>query len=246
MARTRSESTALIILNTGRSDKSTLISSLHDSALKVAITHHPFNDACHICDDLAITEDATSVSIASLTEATVTLGSIVDIITARIVEADGSRNALLKMKGRQWWDRNVINSEDNMKGWPEYGLKFGSNVMLDRPADSGLELRLRVSTVPTYSSDSAECPIEILDIFVEQYVTAMTFMSLEMMDKYWQWKNMALGRNYDQGVVGGTLLNCILNDEKQIAEERTFGDSKQLSNGLTIYDTDTGRTNTWY
>lgn len=246
MARTRSESSALVILNTGRSDKTTLINSLHDSALKVAVTHHPFSDACHTCDDLTITEDATSVSIASVEESSVALGSVLDVITARIVEADGSNNSSLSIKSRQWWDKNIINPEDNLKGWPVYGLKFGSSIILDRPAQSGLELRLRVSVVPTYAADSTECPIEILDVFVEQYVTTMVYFSLGMMDKYWQWKNMTLGRGYDQGVVGGTLLNCILNDEKQIAEERQFGGDLHRSKGLTIQNTDTDRTATWY
>ena len=246
MARTRSESSALVVLNTGRSDKTTLINSLHDSALKVAVTHHPFNDSCHICDDESITEEATSVSVAALEESSVALGNLLDIVTARIIEDDGSRNTLLHLKPRQWWDRNVINPEDNQKGWPKYGLKFGTNVILDRPCEADLSLRLRVSTVPVYAGDSTECPIDILDIFVEQYVTAMTFFSLEMMDKYWQWKNMALGRNYDQGVVGGTLLNCILNDEKEIAEERQFGDDVVKDNGISITNTVSGLTNTWY
>jgi len=253
MARTRSEIEDLVELNTGRTDKSTLIQSLCNSALKLAVTKHAFHDSFCVCDDEAITEDATSVDISSLTESDVAIGSIIDIVTARIVEADGSKNAVLSMKNKQWWDRNVINPEDNQKGWPVYGLHFGSNIILDRPSNSGLELRLRVSTVPTFTADSTECPIEVLDLFVEQYVTAMVYLSLGMNDKYISWYLLALGRNYDRGMIGGTLLACIDKDKGSGAEDRYVerGTTNMRGGGITVENIISGHDrygeiDTWY
>ncbi len=253
MARTRSEISDLVILNTGRSDKTTLINSACDTALKIAMIKHNFTDSIKVADDVTITEDATSVDISSLTESSVSVGTVIDIVTARIVEADGTRNRLLSIKNKQWWDRNVVNPEDNQKGWPIYGLKTGTNIILDSPAIDNLELRLRVSTTPSFTSDSTECPIEVLDIFVEQYVTAMVFLSLEMVDKYASWYIMALGRDYDRGRVGGSLLAAINKDRSLSAEDKnvTRGTETIRERGVAVMNNITGsarygETHTWY
>ncbi len=256
MALTRTETIALVKLNTGRTDKDTLIDSLCDTALKVATTKHAFQDSMHICDDLTITEDATSVAIAAtdLKESTVQIsGDLVDIVTARIVEASGTRNAPLIIKNKTWWDKNVVNPEDNQKGWPNFGLHFGTNILLDGPATSGLELRLRTSHIPVFASDATECPIKILDTFVEQYTTAMVFLSLSMNDKYIHWYIMALGRNYDRGEVGGTLLAAITKDRSLAAEDKNVerGSYSQRERGVSVQNLIAGadrygETHSWY
>ena len=254
MARTRTEIKALAVLNTGRSDKDTLMSSLCDSALKIAVTKHPFANSKYICDDLTITEDATSVSIASLEQGSVAITfDVIDILTARIVQTDGTLNKLLSIKNQQWWDRNVVNPEDNAKGWPDYGLHFGTNIILNRPANDGMALRLRISATPTFASDATECPIKILDVFIEQYATAMTYLSLGMNDKYVSWYIMALGRNYDKGEVGGTLLNCIQQDRSESAEDKYVerGSYPVRDNGIAVENNITGAPNfgntvSWY
>ncbi|KKK77264.1 hypothetical protein LCGC14_2855380, partial [marine sediment metagenome] len=123
MADTRLETQANVILNTGRDDKATLIDGLCDKALKIAVTKHPFEDSVYLFDDVTITEDATSVDISSLVVSSASVGTVIDILTTTIVEASGTRNAPLMMKNKQWWNDTIINPEDNIKGWPRYGLK---------------------------------------------------------------------------------------------------------------------------
>jgi len=330
MARTRAEISALVVLNTGRSDKTSIINSQCDNALKIALTKHPFQDSLYVCDDIAITEDSPTVSISSLTRDSGTaISNVLDIVTARIVDATliaftsggtevvvagdvitgstsgatayvtyvptlssgsfaagtaagnlwicnksgtftaaeefedsdgnnlgtitadpgvgGTSNTKLTIKNRQWWDKNVINPEDGNKGWPNFGLKFGSNIILDRPADGELHLRLRVSSAPVFAADATECPIELLDIFVEQYVTAMTYLSLGMQEKYVSWYIMALGRNFDTGTVGGSLLAAIQKDRSEIAEDKSVERGVVTSNsGIAIKNLTTGNTNSWY
>lgn len=217
MARTRSEIKALAVLNTGRSDKDTLMNSLCDSALKVAVARHPFKDSLSMPSDFTITEDATSVDISASCP-------IVHIVTARIVEADGTRNWSLKMKSRTWWDKNVINAEDNQKGDPVFGMRWGETVLLDRPANSGLELRLRISTTPVFASDSTECPIEILDLFVEKYTTAYTFFSLEQIESFTKWQRDAMSE----------LIDMISADKFDIAEEHQVGPETVSRRGVSI------------
>lgn len=227
MARTRAEIQTLVELNTGRGDKDTLMDSLCDTALKLAVMRHPFKDATTIPDDFTITEDATSVDISGTT-------NIINIITARIVQASGSLNKRLWLKQRQWWDEHVINPEDNQKGWPEFALRVGTNIILDRPAESNLELRLRVSTVPTFTSDATESPIALLDIFIEQYVTAYVFHSIEQDKAFYFWKNEALGPNYDRGRIGGSLLAAINADTFEPAEQNEMGRPAAFNNGTAI------------
>jgi len=333
MARTRSEIVTLVQSNTGRTDKGTIINSLCDSALKIAVSHHPFSDIVYTCDDVALTEGNVNVSIASLTHSSGTaISELGDVVTARIVEckklkyyqdlpgvtgdeisvgdvmtgsnssatayiiyvdntsgtwntgdasgelwianksgtfedgeyievdsqklagvdgtdpgAGGSKNSFLKMKNRQWWDRNIVNPEDNQKGWPDFGLHSGTIISLDRPLNDDLTLRLRVSDIPTYSGDDVETPISGLDIFVEQYVTAMVYLSLGMTDKYLPWYMLALGRDYDRGKVGGSLLHAINKDKFSASDSRNVdGGRKYSSKGTTVYDTDNDRTSTWY
>ena len=206
MARTRAEIKTLVRSHTGRT-KEALENSLCDTALKVALLRHRFKDAQSVEDDFTITEDATSVDISSIS-------GLLNIITARIVEADGSRNAILKSKTRSWWDEHVVNSEDNQKGWPLYGMRVGTTIVIERPCKSGLELRLRVTTDQVFASDSTTCPISVLDIFVEHYVTAMVFKSIENDEMYKHWIASAMGIRYlVDGTIGGALADAITADE---------------------------------
>lgn len=206
MARKRSEIKTLVRSHTGRS-KEELENSLCDTALKIALLRHPFKDAQSVETDIEITEAATFVNISAIT-------GLRSIITARIVEASGSRNTMLKCKTRSWWDSNVINSEDNQKGWPMYGMRVGKTIVIERPCQSGLELRLRVTTNQAFAEDITECPIDVLDIFIEHYVTAMVFKSIENDEMYKHWIASAMGIRYlVDGVIGGALADAIASDE---------------------------------
>ncbi|MHA2065465.1 MAG: hypothetical protein ACXABY_13915 [Candidatus Thorarchaeota archaeon] len=204
-ARTRGEIKTLVESHTGRT-KDALENSLCDTALKVALEKHPFADAQSSPADFTITEDTYSVDISATTD-------IINILTARIVEASGSRNRIFTLKPRTWWDLNVKNAEDNLKGWPLFGMWWGTNILLDRPADSGLELRLRITTKQSFASDSTVCPIALLDIFVEHYVTAGVFAELENWQSAERWKRSAFGVQYEiNGRIGGELASAIESD----------------------------------
>ena len=243
-ARDRDTIEALVELNTGRSDKDTLMHSLCDTALKLATMRHPFKDATSIPSDFTVTEDTTSVDISATSD-------IIQIVTARIMEADGAKNQRLWLRNRQWWDEHVINPEDNSKGWPVNGMRVGSSIILDRPAISNLELRLRVSTVPSFSAGLTVCPIALLDVFVEQYVTAYVFHSIESDRAFYFWKSEALGPDYDRGRIGGSLLAAINSDTFEAAEKLMMGRMVPLQGGITVLNLLTdhdryGETDVWF
>jgi len=231
--------------NTGRT-KDTFETTAANEALKVALMEHPFRDAQSEPADITITEDATSATIVTT--------NVIDIVTARIVDASGSRNMILKLKTKAWWDTNIKNPEDNNKGWPVYGLRWGSTIVLDRPADSGLELRLRVTTEQSFATDATVCPIYVLDNFIVDYVTAQVFKSIEAWDSYQMWIASACGHRWlADGIVGGSLLKAIQNDsvgdaalDIKVEADETVGGSGGVSvlNEVVGHD-DYGNTRWW-
>jgi len=226
MARTRSTIKTLIRSHTGLT-KETVENAACDTALKLALLRHPFRDAISTPADFTLTEDAYSVDISS--------ASALGIVTARIVEADGKRNTELILKNRTWWDKNIINAEDNVKGWPLHGMRTGSTMNFDRPLQSGLELRLRITTEQTFTDDNTVCPIAILDIFVEKYATYEVFMDIGNVGRAATFKIQALGPKYDDGEIGGALKDAIDFDFKEIGEDyRMERDITGNQNGLAV------------
>lgn len=244
MARTRTQIKTLIRSHTGLT-KESLENSACDSALKLALMKHAFNDAISMPSDITLTEDEYKVDISS--------ASVFGIVTARIVEAEGSRNTELIMKNRTWWDKNIINPEDNNKGWPTYGLLAGGYVYFNCPVQSGLELRLRITTEQTFASDSTACPIGVLDIFVEKYATYEVFMDTGNIARAATFKIQALGPDYDRGKIGGALRDAISFDEKADAEEFKMerGGAVLPNVGLAVENLNSdherfGEVDTWY
>ena len=239
-AKTRNEILDLVHGHTGRT-KATLEAAACNDALKIAGMAHAFKDAQSEPSDYAITEDTTYVTVAPST-------TIHSIVTARIVEASGSRNAPLILKTRTWWDEHVINPEDNMKGWPKYGLKWGNVMRLDRPADSNLELRLRVAYEQIFTSDGSTaigtcaCPIYVLDKFVEEYVTAEVFGSIRSWDSYKAWRIKAFGAKWElEGIPGGSLLAAIKADEtKDQNLSISAGEPQPSPGGVAVENVITG------
>lgn len=233
----------LVELNVGRHNDD-LENKLCDEGLALALDIHPFQDATSVPSDISITEDATSVDISDVS-------NIVTVVTARIVQADGSSNEKLILKNRTWWDTFVVNAEDNQKGWPAYGLRAGSIMYLDRPAESNLELRLRVTTTQTFATDNTACPIALLDTFLVKYVTAEFFAQLKQWETSEMWRKKALGPYFDtRGDPGGFLANAINRDKADIGEEMHMQDQEHetglsIRNDITTHD-DYGNVRSWY
>lgn len=246
MARTRAEIKALVESHTGHT-KDDLENSLCDSALKIALLQHTFQDAQSSPSDIAITTEATTVDISAIS-------GLVNVVTARLVQADGTRNQILKFKTKSWWDEHVVNAEDNLGGWPVVGSRWGSTILLDRPAEAGIELRLRVTTIQSFTNDSTVCPIALLDVFVEQFVTAGVYADLQNWESAKFWKREALGMQYElNGKVGGQLANAINTDSIGDAalDMTSRGQINLRQDGIAIRNLitgheDYGNTRTWY
>lgn len=184
MARTRLEIQELVILNTQRTDKLPLIQSLCNSALKIGISKHPFQDAS-VEAIFPITFETTSVDISAQTW--------VNMRTLRIVDSTTVQKSMrLILKSNIWFDKKYPFPGDNMLGWPIYGTKISGAIIFERPVEENKSLYIRGAVEQVFASDSTVCPIELLDIFVEEYVTSKLLMSYHEYEKAQQWMTQAI------------------------------------------------------
>ncbi len=212
MAYTRTQILSNVRTNTGRDASSR--ASLCDEALKIAVHAHPFRDSISTVS-IAIASGDYEADISSIS-------NLVHIVTAVLIDSTSRERRHLVMKNATWWDRNIIDGSLEPAGLPTYGLRAGNTIKFDRPSDRAMTLRLSVSTEVSFASDNSECPIPILDVFVEQYVTAMFFRSIGDATSYVVWKSSALGPQWDAGVVGGTLKHAIELDKLDLCEEHVW------------------------
>ncbi len=217
MARTRGEIKTLVKAHTGwsnRTDKDSLIESLCDSALKYAIMEHNFRDITTVTSgETEITTLATSVDLSAFNP------SVYKIITARLLRVSSSteQGYPLPLRNRLWWDKFVIDPSNNTSGVPGQALRVKTTLEFDRPIEDDWKLRLRYSSLNTYTSDSTETPSELLDLFVEYKVTADVFFSDEDMEKFSLWNRRAIGNNPE--FPGGELGRAIRADDREMAKE---------------------------
>jgi len=221
MARTRSEIEAIVELHTGKTDKDTLMHNLCDNALRLAQMKHFFHESVVLSGDETLTEDALSVAVPT-TDLDSNAITVKEILSIRIVNTADDRSSYLPLRNSVWWDENVLVPADNMKGWPLYGLHYGSNIYFDRPLDADLTARFRVVKELSFAGDATECPVPDLQVFVEHFVTAHVFMSIEAKESYLFWLEMALGTATERarGILGGSLRDAIQSNQRQTAMEQ--------------------------
>ena len=213
MARTRSDIRTLVEGNTGKTTKTTLINSSFETGLKKAALVHDFADIREI-----VSPDTTFVvgtMFIPLPQNTRTILSI------RLFNSSNTQSSYLKLKNSTWWDKFITEPAANSQGWPEFGLRHRNQILFNRPSQA-LVARFRVTKIPSFDSDdNKECPVDVLDLFLEAYATAMLFLSIEDKDNYIFWITEALGSkgDRDENVPGGLLLQAIEADKRHPAED---------------------------
>lgn len=219
-----------------------------NDALKIAVHAHPFRDTVSIATLNLVSGSATAFDMLRGT-----VGNVINVVGARII-TNGVRGKL-KFKGAAWWMDRVVDETLNDEGIPKYAIRrktvTSETIVVDRPVVAGSTMRICYSVEPVFTSDSTENPIPGLDVFITQYVTAQAFLRLENVDMYVQFKRSALGFQYDEGKIGGSLKHAIDADMYDIADdvdaEAPEGPVNDVTpNGVSILDLTTGVTKTWY
>ena len=175
---------------------------------------HDFRDLTTVTSgETEITAGDTTVDFSAFDP------EVYKIITARLLRVSSSTGSgcPLPLRNRWWFDKYVIDPENNSRGVPSNALRVKTALHFDRPIEDDWKLRLRYSSINTYTSDSTETPSELLDLFVEYKVTADLFFSLEDMEKFVLWNRRAIGNNSERP--GGELARAIRADDKEAAKE---------------------------
>jgi len=223
MARTRSEIEAIVALHTGKNDQSTLMHSLCNNALRYAQMKHTWHESKVLSSDEPITEDSLSMDIPTtdLDSNTIT---VKEILSVRLIHSSADQSGYLSLRNHMWWDSKVLEPADNLKGWPKNGLHYGSKLYFDRPVQADLTARFRVVKELTFTEDSTVCPVPNLELYIEQYVTAYVFLNLELTESFDFWLTLAEGSisQRGRGLIGGSLGDAILADQREAAEEQSM------------------------
>ena len=219
MARTRSDIRTLVEGNTGKTNKTTEINAYLEKGLKKAALVFDFTDIREIVSpDTDIVIGAMQIPVPQNTRT---------ILSIRLFTTGNTQSSYLKLKNSTWWDKFITEPAANSQGWPEFGLRHRSQILFDRPSQT-LSARFRITRIPSFDAeDDKECPIDVLDLFLEAYATAMVFLHLEDKDNYIFWITEALGskKDRDMNIPGGLLLQAISADRRHPAidvEARTM------------------------
>lgn len=219
MARTRSDIRTLVEGNTGKTTKTTEINTYLETGLKKAALVHDFIDIREIVSpDTDIVIGTMQMPVPQNTRT---------ILSIRLFNPGNTQSSYLKLKNSTWWDKFITEPASNSQGWPMYGLRHRSQILFDRPSQT-LTARFRITRIPSFNDeDDKECPIEVLDLFLETYATAMLFLHLEDKDNFIFWITEALGNKGDRdtNIPGGLLLQAISADKRHPAidvEARTM------------------------
>ena len=229
MALTRSEIKTNVAAYTGKSDKDTLIETKCDQAIREAVFKHTFYDSITSSDVVGVA-DATSIAVPS---------GAIDVVAVGVIDTDNDYARGLDLKPVWWFNENVGVPEEQLTGWPKFGLKKGGYINFERPIDKAYTFRVYYSYAPTFASDSTECPIEVLDLFVEHYVTAYVFLAIEDTKNYSFWMQLAKGAD-EKEWLGGQFAVAVEADTRSSALRHDVLDIKNRKPDRPSFFTDDG------
>lgn len=224
MAYTRSQIKTLVQSRTGRTDKDTIIEFACDEALQKAMMIHDFDLNTELDADISVVEDDLYATLAT---------DVYKVISALTIDS-GDSAAILEIKDKTWFDRFALNPSDNLKAQPTHAYFSGGRLYFNCACDASYTVRVRTTSIPSFSSDSTECPISTLDIYVAAYATSEVFFDLEYESKYMLW------RKRSDFELNGAIQADMRNPAKRVQLERGEA-GRGLPRGLTVYDVDNDR-----
>ena len=206
---------------------------LINEALNIAATSHAFTD---LLESVSVArtqgEDLTDLECRQFT-----IDSNIDIayvLSVSLVRDNNKYN--IKIKDKRWWGINVEGlSNSGKEGLPAYGVKKGNVIELSSQARDDDTLHVMYTRIPSVAATGNFEGIfepDALAPFVIQYVTAMAFLRREDTVKYKEWYAMALGYQYANSKIGGTLRRLIEADISNTVKDNyaepkhNFGNSR--------------------
>lgn len=176
MALTRAQIETLVISNTGRSDKSTLISSAIDLALEEISNDHDWRAVRFESTSLTTTASTQTVDLSSL--------GIMQLLSVRLIQGNDS-SYLLNYISEEQFDKLIPDVTDLTDGFPKHCYVKGDTLYLGPRPDAAYSIYVRYIKELV---DGAENTIKGIDGALVAYVTAYVFGSIEKMELAQLWE----------------------------------------------------------
>lgn len=172
---TRAEIRAIVLLNTARSDKSTLIDSAIDLCLQKISNWYDFS-AVRTETDLVLLEDYYSISLPT---------DYFRLLPTGVKIFQGDNVYEFEMRTKSWvlmrWPKlSVVPSSIPAVGYED---KAQGKIFFAPPADGTYTLRLHYSTVLSLPEDTDSLPLPTLDEAVIAYATSYIFKGIEKFEE---------------------------------------------------------------
>ena len=204
---TRAELRTKVETSTKRFDKETLINDGLDIALHDACIEHNFREM-KVEADLSASEDDLLVALPS---------DFYQLLEVRLI--DDTSSYKLKVKSKTWVVERFPNIGADSSSLPDFVYLEGGSIYFSVPLDADYTVRVSYYKLLTFTDDSTENPVPVLENYLVFSALAWLYNSLEMERRGAFWEVKARGT---PARLGGALIRGIRADKKRVAEEKIF------------------------
>lgn len=176
MALSRSAIQTLVESNTGRTDKSDLISSAIDLALEEISNDHDWRAVRFESTSLTTTSDQQTVDLSSL--------ELFQLLSVRVIQGSDLSYEMIFVS-EQRFDMLIPDVSDLTNGYPKYCYVKGNTLYLGPKPDAAYTIYVRYIKKP---AAAAENTILGIDMAIVAHATAFVFASIEKLELAQMWE----------------------------------------------------------
>ena len=179
MALTRAQLRAIVQKTTGQdsSDMESHINTSLDLGLRSLCSRYDFRDMRSEPDDLSIGADDESVSLPTGTH---------HLLEARLI--DGTNSYRLSIKTKGWLTKRYPNISSRSTNRPVCAYIENGSLFPYPISNESYSIRLSVSILPTFASDSTELSVAVLESPLISWATAFIFEMMQQFESAPAWK----------------------------------------------------------
>ncbi len=210
---TRAELRTKVETSSKRVDKTTLIDDGLDIALHDACIEYNFREM-QATADLSVSEDDIVEALPS---------DFYQLLEVRLINDTSSYK--LKVKSKTWVVERFPNITADSSSLPDFVYVEGGSLYFSTPLDADYTVRISYYKLLTFTDDSTENPVPVLENYLVFSTLSWLFNSLEMERRGAFWEVKARGT---PARLGGALLRAIRADKRRVAEEKIFEEANNV------------------
>ncbi len=210
---TRSELRTKVETSSKRVDKETLINDGLDMALHDACIEHNFREM-KVEVDLSASEDDLLEALPS---------DFYQLLEVRLI--DGTSSYDLEVKSKTWVVERFPNIAEDSSSLPDFVYEEGGSLYFSTPLDADYTVRVSYYKLLTFTDDSTENPVPVLENYLIFSTLSWLYNSLEMERRGAFWEVKARGT---PARLGGALIRAIRADNRRVAEGKKFEEANNV------------------